>query len=160
MIYIQWDLGCGKRPRGNVNITLINNQSVESIDYLDSYLEPYGFIYSKDNIVQLIDLNSTDFTHYLQDNKSEEDRFLMAHVIEHVNYPYQLLELIYPCMLILVAPNCYHSNVDSIDKEHIWSFNEYTLYNLLKRIGYNIINIQKIDNNEDLLAIATTLDVY
>lgn len=147
---MKYDIGCGNYCRGEIGITL--NDKVESTKQLDVYLQKYGFTYNpkaniyKDDIEDMIDYNF-----------DKGSIFLFSHILEHLKYPYSVLEQILksePNYIVIIVPNSFHNMADKFDNEHIYSWNNYSFTNFINKITpYNYLNkIYPVIRRSDLLA--------
>jgi len=145
------DLGCGDYPRGNICVTKhIEGVVCESTKHLDKYLAEYGFVYNPNATVVNDDIvNYCEYHH----NEFATHSILLCHVIEHLKCPFYLLMLLRMAKdIVVVVPNARVNDADKMDKTHIYSFTEWSLYNLLKKVFGVEPMIKKIESEQDLLA--------
>jgi len=149
------DLGCGKHPRGEINIDYDYSEVVIDTSPLDVYFEKYGFKYNPN--AEIYEMKIETFLALYKITK--DDEILLSHVIEHLTNPYLVLEKLTEARLVIIAiPNPTKNNADCIDKGHIYSWTKCALENLLSEIFRNHnIEITEI-NNTDLMAVITRKD--
>ena len=149
------DLGCGKHPRGDINVDYGDFAVVTDTSPLDKYFEPYGFKYNPN--AKIYDMRIETFLNTYQITK--DDEILLSHVIEHLTNPFIVLQQLTEAKLIVIAiPNPTKNPADCIDKGHLYSWTKCALENLLSKIFKNHnIKITEI-NNIDLMAIITRKD--
>ena len=145
------DLGCGSYPRGDIGVTMhIDGVVCEATKHLDKYLAEFGFVYNpnatviEDDIVRYCEYHQDEFTNH---------SILLCHVIEHLECPYYLLTLLRKAKdIVVVVPNARVNDADKIDRTHIYSFTEWSLYNLIKK-AFGVEPVyRKIEYELDLLA--------
>lgn len=153
------DLGCSNLIRGDIGINYHSYSYLSSNNLhtrqLDELLEKEGFKINHDATYIKNDIELVDYSIY------ENASYLLAHVLEHINEPFKLLSKLLdsnPNKIIIVVPNCYKNKADRYDKEHKYSWNEYSLFHLLKEVdSFNPIirkiKVKPIMNNYDLMGI-------
>jgi len=149
------DLGCGKHPRGDINVDYGNFAVVTDTSPLDKYFEPYGFKYNPN--AKIYNCRIKTFLNMYP--ITEEDEILLSHVIEHLANPFLVLQQLTEAKLIVIAiPNPTKNPADCIDKGHLYSWTKCALQNLLSKTFKNHnIEITEI-NNIDLMAVITRKD--
>ena len=149
------DLGCGKHPRGDINVDYGNFAVVTDTSPLDKYFEPYGFKYNPNAKIYNCRIETFLNTYPI----TEEDEILLSHVIEHLANPFLVLQQLTEAKLIVRAiPNPTKNPADCIDKGHLYSWTKCALQNLLSKTFKNHnIEITEI-NNIDLMAVITRKD--
>ena len=150
------DLGCGKRPRGDIGVDYGNFAVVTDTSPLDKYFEPYGFKYNPNAKIYNCRIETFLNTYPI----TEEDEILLSHVIEHLANPFLVLQQLTEAKLIIIAiPNPLKNNADCIDKGHVYSWTKCALQNLLSKTFRNHnIEITEI-NDIDLMAVITRKDI-
>ena len=147
------DIGASNyAKRGDINFIYYKDNSVDKRhEQYDKYFPikengiAYYFIDDVDIITKLLEL----------DQLRKENTYLFIHSFEHSYKNFWLLNFIayYEPTVYIAVPNCSYSDVhDKEDKGHLFSFNKYSLENMLRYMGFK--NIEFILEGEDLFVKA------
>lgn len=99
------------------------------------------------------DYKIPDGCKFIQDIYSDEfDVVCFFDVLEHLDNIYDIKKLNTE-YIIVSLPNCHYFSDEWFDEwkhrkpnEHLWHFNEGSLVNFMKNIGYNTINISNVED--------------
>jgi len=146
------DLGCGKRCRGDVGVTLDDDSLDQEHAHLDKYFVHYGFVYNPN--AEIVKMSIEE---YLAMNRDEivGSHVLLSHVLEHTFCPAFILKGLEKARLVvIVVPNSKVNNADSYDNNHIYSWTKASLNNLLIKTFRNAdISVIPIEGGLDLMAV-------
>jgi hypothetical protein len=135
------DLGSGKRPRGDVGITLPSGDStVDVTSGIDQELAQWCWPVRRGVPVVEGDLEEEETWCMVEALVGEfgSARFLLSHVLEHVREPWALLTRVMsfqPVDVTVVVPNASVSRADWVDPQHRFSWTGGSLMNLVSAFG-------------------------
>ncbi len=135
------DLGSGKRPRGDLGVTLpAGNATVDVTELIDPDLSAWGWPVKKGTRVLEANIEDKATWELIKEaiDLDEKPRFLLSHVLEHVKEPWTLLTHIWdqdPVDVTIVVPNASVSKADWVDPQHRYSWTGGSLMNLVREFG-------------------------
>jgi ubiquinone/menaquinone biosynthesis C-methylase UbiE len=134
------DIGCGKNPQGDINI-----------DYL-AYADKYRIADLK-NVPNFLNADVQNLP--FRDNVVS--KVIMVHVLEHLDNPLKALREVRRVVMneaTIFVPNY------PLEKEtqyHFYSWNRWTLYNILNKAGFTQIAVTQLTRMDALTRITHLL---
>ncbi|MEM3800061.1 MAG: hypothetical protein QXH56_08225 [Thermoprotei archaeon] len=149
------DLGCGRRCRGDIGVTLAERTPAGRDDthtHLDRYFEEYGFTYNPNAQIHYEDVEV-----WVKQNSVAGHSILLSHTLEHLKHPYDLLSALGDAQLIvIVVPNARTNDADQHDDGHLYSWTKWSLENLLNNtLKDRTKRVVEIVGGLDLMAVVT-----
>jgi 2-polyprenyl-3-methyl-5-hydroxy-6-metoxy-1,4-benzoquinol methylase len=143
------DVGCSS----GTLLKNIGKLSAKPILYGIEMNDNYRNFIVKNKIAQVENITNDDINTYFEGRKNKFDFISIVHVLEHLSDPKKALESIYQLLngggiMYIEVPNL-KTPYNNLRKQyfaiyHLYYFTETTLRNLLKKVGFEIMEEQQI----------------
>jgi len=123
------DVGCGDKPKGDVNCDLFTMGSLHFAD------EKHGLINPK----QIPNFVNCD-AHYMPFRSNSFDVVIGSHILEHCKHPYDVLKEFRRVTLrkIIIEVPCLNKVTFAENPGHLYTWSEYSLRALLEQFFVNV----------------------